>query len=181
MSTIKNRLKVLRTEKGITQDQLAEIINKRLKENEKPISKMVISNWENNKHTIKPEKAQILADFFGVTTGFLLGFGTLEEELENDRKEMYKLFQKEDDALLSLGHLLSDNDIEYVLQLIHLLSSKNESYFWKSFKLNDPDKHLIFDSEFSSFAETYPNYLSELQEKYKNYIEEISKHNKDEN
>ena len=45
MSTIKNRLKVLRTEKGITQDQLAEIINKRLKENEKPISKMVISNW----------------------------------------------------------------------------------------------------------------------------------------
>jgi len=137
MSTIKNRLKVLRTEKGITQDQLAEIINKRLKENEKPISKMVISNWENNKHTIKPEKAQQLADYFGVTTGFLLGFGTLEEELEYDRKEMYKLFQKEDDALLSLGHLLSDNDIEHVLQLIHLLSSKNESYFWKSIELKD--------------------------------------------
>lgn len=75
MSTIKNRLKALRTEKGITQDQLAEVINKRLKENEKPISKMVISNWENNKHTIKPEKAQILADFFGISVSSLLGYG----------------------------------------------------------------------------------------------------------
>ena len=65
MSTIKNRLKILRTKEGITQDELAQIINKELKENEKPISKMVISNWENNKHTIKPEKAQILADFLG--------------------------------------------------------------------------------------------------------------------
>lgn len=75
MATIKNRLKALRTEKGITQDKLATIINEKLKENEKPISKMVISNWENNKHTIKPEKAQILADFFGVSVSSLLGYG----------------------------------------------------------------------------------------------------------
>lgn len=75
MTTIKNRLKALRTEKGITQDKLATIINEKLKENEKPISKMVISNWENNKHTIKPEKAQILADFFGVSVSSLLGYG----------------------------------------------------------------------------------------------------------
>ena len=75
MVTIKNRLKALRTEKGITQDKLATIINEKLKENEKPISKMVISNWENNKHTIKPEKAQILADFFGVSVSSLLGYG----------------------------------------------------------------------------------------------------------
>ena len=75
MATIKNRLKALRTEKGITQDKLATIINEKLKENEKPISKMVISNWENNKHTIKPEKAQILADFFGISVSSLLGYG----------------------------------------------------------------------------------------------------------
>ena len=46
MSTIKNRLKILRTDEGITQDELAQIINEKLKENEKPISKMVISNRE---------------------------------------------------------------------------------------------------------------------------------------
>lgn len=95
MSTIKNRLKALRTEKGITQDQLADIINKRLKENEKPISKMVISNWENNKHTIKPDKAQQLADFFGVSVGYLLGYSAipavLEKQLsEQEREELLK-------------------------------------------------------------------------------------------
>jgi XRE family transcriptional regulator len=84
MSTIKNRLKALRTEKGITQDQLADIINKRLKENEKPISKMVISNWENNKHTIKPDKAQQLADYFGVSVGYLLGYDVKIAELKSD-------------------------------------------------------------------------------------------------
>jgi XRE family transcriptional regulator len=167
-----NRLKELRQKKGDTQEDVAKAMG---------VTRRGYQKWENEESQIKPEKAQQLADYFGVTTGFLLGFGTLEEELEYDRKEMYKLFQKEDDALLSLGHLLSDNDIEHVLQLIHLLSSKNESYFWKSIELKDPNKHLIFDSEFSSFAETYPNYLSELQEKYKNYIQEISKHNKDEN
>lgn len=167
-----NRLKELRQKKGDTQEDVAKAMG---------VTRRGYQKWENEESQIKPEKAQQLADYFGVTTGFLLGFGTLEEELEYDRKEMYKLFQKEDDALLSLGHLLSDNDIEHVLQLIHLLSSKNESYFWKSIELKDPNKHLIFDSEFSSFAETYPNYLSELQEKYKDYIQEISKHNKDEN
>ena len=167
-----NRLKELRQKKGDTQEDVAKAMG---------VTRRGYQKWENEESQIKPEKAQQLADYFGVTTGFLLGFGTLEEELEYDRKEMYKLFQKEDDALLSLGHLLSDNDIEHVLQLIHLLSSKNEIYFWKSIELKDPNKHLIFDSEFSSFAETYPNYLSELQEKYKNYIQEISKHNKDEN
>ncbi|BBP09459.1 helix-turn-helix transcriptional regulator [Streptococcus sp. 116-D4] len=74
MSTIKNRLKILRTDEGITQEKLAKIINEKLNENEKPISKMVISNWENNKHTIKPEKAQQLADYFGVSVGYLLGY-----------------------------------------------------------------------------------------------------------
>ena len=167
-----NRLKELRQKKGDTQEDVAKAMG---------VTRRGYQKWENEESQIKPQKAQQLADYFGVTTGFLLGFGTLEEELEYDRKEMYKLFQKEDDALLSLGHLLSDNDIEHVLQLIHLLSSKNESYFWKSIELKDPNKHLIFDSEFSSFAETYPNYLSELQEKYKNYIQKISKHNKDEN
>lgn len=74
MSTIQNRLKILRTNEGITQEKLAKIINEKLNENEKPISKMVISNWENNKHTIKPEKAQQLADYFGVSVGYLLGY-----------------------------------------------------------------------------------------------------------
>lgn len=74
MPTIKNRLKELRIKKGITQDKLATELNKGVSENEKLVSKMVISNWENNKHAIKPEKAQQLADYFEVSVAYLLGY-----------------------------------------------------------------------------------------------------------
>ncbi|OFL52240.1 transcriptional regulator [Streptococcus sp. HMSC073F11] len=100
MSTIKNRLKILRTDEGITQDELAQKINEKLKENEKPISKMVISNWENNKHTIKPDKAQLLADHFGVSVGHLLGYEdnfieTVKELSQKDGSEeaFFKAFR----------------------------------------------------------------------------------------
>ena len=93
MSTIKNRLKILRTKEGITQDELAQIINKELKENEKPISKMVISNWENNKHTIKPDKAQQLADIFGVSVGYLLGYEDYKT-IQNDAFDSYRNMAK---------------------------------------------------------------------------------------
>ena len=93
MSTIKNRLKILRTKEGITQDELAQIINKGLKENEKPISKMVISNWENNKHTIKPDKAQQLADIFGVSVGYLLGYEDYKT-IQNDAFDSYRNMAK---------------------------------------------------------------------------------------
>ena len=55
MSTIKNRLKALRNAKGLTQNDLALELNSRLNSNEKTISKMTVSNWENNKHAIKQE------------------------------------------------------------------------------------------------------------------------------
>ncbi|CEL91278.1 helix-turn-helix domain-containing protein [Streptococcus sanguinis] len=74
MPTIKNRLKELRTKKGITQDKLATELNDGVSDNEKLVSKMVISNWENNKHAIKPEKAQQLADYFKVSVAYLLGY-----------------------------------------------------------------------------------------------------------
>jgi XRE family transcriptional regulator len=94
MSEIKNRLKVLRTDRGLTQEELAKIINNELKENEKPVSKMVISNWENNKHTIKSDKAQQLADFFEVPVGYLLGYDeyyAIENEAMDSYKNMAKL------------------------------------------------------------------------------------------
>ena len=46
MSTIKNRLKILRTKEGITQDELAKIINKELKE-QKPFNVNNISTITN--------------------------------------------------------------------------------------------------------------------------------------
>ncbi|MGV3005391.1 helix-turn-helix domain-containing protein [Streptococcus pluranimalium] len=66
-----NRLKELRKEKGLTQAELAHEIG---------TTKLTVSNWENEKHVIKSDKAQALADHFGVSVGYLLGYS-------NDKKD----------------------------------------------------------------------------------------------
>lgn len=134
MSTIKNRLKILRTDKGITQDELAQIINKELKENEKPISKMVISNWENNKHTIKPDKAQQLADFFEVPIGYLLGYSDspifeLDEfiNLLDRNEEQNKRFAIQQSIMhYVLSKNISDEDLTFIHDLVQRLNTESK-------------------------------------------------------
>lgn len=60
-----NNLKLLRKRKRLTQQELAEAVN---------IPKRTIQRLENSESQIKLEKAQQLADFFGVGVGYLLGF-----------------------------------------------------------------------------------------------------------
>ena len=60
-----NRLKELRKEKGLTQQGLADEIG---------ITKRTYIYWEQGERQIKPDKAQALADFFGVSVGYLLGY-----------------------------------------------------------------------------------------------------------
>lgn len=60
-----NRLKELRKEKKLTQKELAE---------ETDIPYRTLQRWENGESQIKPDKAKQLADFFGVSVGYLLGY-----------------------------------------------------------------------------------------------------------
>lgn len=60
-----NRLKRLRKEKNETQYTLAELLS---------VNEKTISRWENGESNIKPDKAQQLADIFGVSVGYLLGY-----------------------------------------------------------------------------------------------------------
>ena len=151
MATIKNRLKALRTEKGITQDKLATIINEKLKENEKPISKMVISNWENNKHTIKPEKAQILADFFGVSVAHLLG---IDIEKINEFGSTYKNVEEHINNPVkydNFGKGLLNHSQSYMFTIEELINAdkeKNTNFadiLINYISLNDYDKKIAFD------------------------------------
>ena len=64
-----NRLKELRKQKGLTQQGLADEIS---------VSKITVLRWENEERQIKPEKAQQLADFFGVSVGYLLGYEVID-------------------------------------------------------------------------------------------------------
>lgn len=60
-----NRLKELRQEKKLTQQELADEIG---------VTKRTYIYWEKGERQIKPEKAQQLADYFGVSVGYLLGY-----------------------------------------------------------------------------------------------------------
>lgn len=60
-----NRLKELRQEKKLSQKELAKKIG---------VHYRTLQNWENGESQIKPGKAQPLADFFGVSVGYLLGY-----------------------------------------------------------------------------------------------------------
>ncbi|WP_247644746.1 helix-turn-helix transcriptional regulator [Streptococcus sp. NLN76] len=78
-----NRLKELRTEKKLTQKELAKKIG---------VHYRTLQNWETNETQIKPDKAQILADYFGVTAGYLLGYS--DDFFNNETKELDKLLNK---------------------------------------------------------------------------------------
>ncbi len=65
-----NRLKELRKQKKLTQQELADEIS---------VSKITVLRWENGERQIKPDKAQQLADYFGVNVGYLLGYSEYKE------------------------------------------------------------------------------------------------------
>lgn len=65
-----NRLKELRKEKKLSQKEIAK---------EMSISEKTLSRWENGESQIKPEKAQQLAKYFGVSVGYLLGYSEYRE------------------------------------------------------------------------------------------------------
>lgn len=98
MNIVKNRLKELRKNKGLTQSELANIINNELSIEEKPISKMIISNWENNKNRIKIERARQLANYFDVSVDYLFGYDTDPNKDFSDLiKQNMEFFPKDSD------------------------------------------------------------------------------------
>ncbi|MEG3248202.1 helix-turn-helix domain-containing protein [Streptococcus suis] len=102
-----NRLKILRKEKGETQDQVAEVAG---------VSKRSYIYWENGERQIKPDKAQALADHFGVNTAYLLGYSdspadNLRDLLFHEIKALKEL------RVLRIGfeNFISENDVLNVI------------------------------------------------------------------
>lgn len=78
-----NRLKELRKEKKLSQKAIAEIFE---------VPTRTWQRWENGESQIKPDKAQALADYFGVSVGYVLGYEQQprDEEMEEYFKEEFK-------------------------------------------------------------------------------------------
>lgn len=91
--TRKNNLKKLRIEKGFSQKKFyEEIIKEELGLN---ITLRTYQNWENPKNEIKSKPALLLAEYFRVNVGYLLGYESDEILLENLAKKNMNLSEEE--------------------------------------------------------------------------------------
>ena len=70
-----NRLKFLRTERGENLEKVAEYLN---------VSIQTISNYENEKRDMTPDTIIKLAEYFGVSTDYLLGKSDIRNPEKTD-------------------------------------------------------------------------------------------------
>ena len=155
-----NRLKELRKEKGLTQVELANIVN---------VSKITILRWENGERQIKPEKAQQLADYFGVSVGYLLGYiddseiyddevviepekgMILVHSMERSNKKLQeKMFKDFVTFFRDNIIFISDDEILSLYSMVHAANLNNDTPRGKQFtdlifSDNDESKQIIDD------------------------------------
>jgi transcriptional regulator with XRE-family HTH domain len=96
--------KELRIEKNLSQEAIAKELD---------VSPALISKWENNLSTPGPEMLEYIADYFDVSTDYLIG-------RTNDRR----YFKQNDDSIEDFNLLfnkykgLSDSDKEFMKNMI---------------------------------------------------------------
>ena len=122
-----NRLKDIRQEKKLSQKELAKKVN---------IPLRTYQRLENGETQIKPDKAQLLADEFDVSVGYLLGYTEDSKRYDDEeidgfsykRSQNYNKKRKEeafkgiqDDFVQILRNnniILSDDNIKTIINLI---------------------------------------------------------------
>lgn len=102
-----NKLKELRKATGFTQKSFSKEVG---------IPLRTLQNWENGESNIKPEKAKKLADHFGVSVGYLLGYD------DNDFEKQIRID--------TLNNLIFKMHTAYV----SLLEKTDKEAFWAGFE-----------------------------------------------
>lgn len=84
-----NRLRFLRTQRGESLEKIAKYLN---------VTMQTISNYETEKRDMTPDTILKLAEYFGVTTDFLLGKSDIKNP-EEAKKEYSYAYHKEAEGL----------------------------------------------------------------------------------
>lgn len=154
-----NRLKELRQKKGDTQEVVAKVMG---------VTRRGYQKWENEESQIKSDKAQQLADYFGVSVGYLLGF-TDNKKVYDDEKVnidydgriwVYSKERNKDEdfqvfinCLKQLQVLISDNQAKAVFNLIQTMNLNSDGNYWGDF--------ISYDLMFSRTVDEIYNDLAE--------------------
>jgi len=106
-----NNLKTLRKKKGLTQTEIAKMLG---------ISQNSYSYWESDKVKIDNQSLQKLADYYGVSTDYLLGRDEIPAFIASDKyKDLHVAFTK------GLENL-DEQDLQIVLGLINRLNEEKK-------------------------------------------------------
>lgn len=163
-----NRLKELRKEKGLTQQELADEIG---------VTKLSVSNWENGRHEIKSDKAKTLADYFNVEVGYLLGYN-------EGHQRMYKLLGKHPEkgsmGIISLDELIEVYDLGFIKDEKILDELQKDSAVAIKFLESIQSKLLLFGSISKGHTdkiEEFTNFLLDLYETVERRKKQLSNKN----
>lgn len=107
-----DRLKDLRKEKKVSQEELGKILN---------VSKMTISNWEANVTQPSVENINSISNYFGVTPNYLFGF------IPDDFKKIENLKIALKEAGLMTNDDLTFVELEKALKIVELMREKTEN------------------------------------------------------
>lgn len=99
-----NRLKFLRNEKGENLEKIAKYLD---------VSIQTISNYENEKREMTPDTIIKLAEYFNVSTDYLLG----KSDIRNIEEDFRFAYHKETEGL-------SEDEIKEALEFYKLVKNK---------------------------------------------------------
>ena len=99
-----NRLRFLRTEKGESLEKIAKYLN---------VTIQTISNYENEKRDMTPDTILKLADYFGVSTDYLLG----KTDIRNIEEDFKFAYHKETEGL-------SEDEIKEALEFYKMVKNR---------------------------------------------------------
>ena len=137
-----NRLKELRKEKKKSQKEIANLLE---------INEKTISRWEKGERPIKTQKAQELAEYFGVNVGYLLG---IDIKKINELGSAYKNVEEHINNPVkydNFGKGLLNHSQSYMFTIEELITAdkeKNTNFadiLINYISLNDYDKKIAFD------------------------------------
>lgn len=151
-----NRLKILRKEKKLTQDELAREIG---------VSKITVLRWENGERQIKPDKIQQLAKYFEVSEAYLLGYdiGTKPTYDILGNTMPPKDLQGYDYTVLDINQDTPEilNEVSRLKYCAIKLNKENEAPLFTGFRaiITDHDREIVIDpisvdTFFNAFALT---------------------------
>ena len=101
-----NRLRFLRNEKGESLEKIAKYLN---------VTMQTISNYETEKRDMTPETIIKLADYFGVSTDYLLGKSDVRNPEKIDMNEIDVAFSSGFKGLNETNKMIIKNTLEALL------------------------------------------------------------------